>query len=106
MQNSSTIQGVLSVAALFCLAAGWMNLFSPEINDLLYDKLFYILIGASFALMAQGYPNKNHRYISYTAAALCVVGALVPDQFAVIKSIGLFTGVLLPFFARPRIKRG
>lgn len=102
MQNYNTINGALSIGALLCLAAGWLNLFSPEINDLLYNKLFYILIGASFALAAQVYPNKNHQYLAYAAAALCIIGAFLPPNLSILKTIGLFAGVGLSFIARQR----
>ena len=36
MKNSQTIQGVLSILALICLAVGWFDVFSPEITELLY----------------------------------------------------------------------
>lgn len=53
MQNQQqSIQGILSIAALICLAVGWFNLFSPEINHLLSRKVFYVLIGASFFIQA------------------------------------------------------
>jgi hypothetical protein len=47
MNQQQSIQGI-SIAAVVCLAVGWFNLFSPEINHLLSRKVFYILIGASF----------------------------------------------------------
>ncbi|WP_313717287.1 hypothetical protein [Kaistella carnis] len=73
----------------------------------LYDKLFYILIGASFFLQAPTLTNKNFIYPMYAAAALCIVGAFMkPDsQLAVIKTIGLFGGVLMSIFSRPKLTR-
>lgn len=102
--NTQTIQGILSIAALFCLVVGFFNLFSPEINDLLYNKLFYVLIGASFFFQAPTLTNKNLLYPMYTAAALCIIGAFLPSdsQFSFIKTIGLFAGVILSIFNRPR----
>ncbi|MBD8017199.1 MULTISPECIES: hypothetical protein [Kaistella] len=105
--NTQTIQGILSIAALLCLIVGFFNLFSPEINDLLYNKVFYVLIGASFYFQAPTLANKNMLYPMYAAAALCIIGAFLPQdsQFAVIKTIGLFAGVLLSIFNRPRTVR-
>lgn len=102
MNNYTSIQGMLSIGALICLAIGWFNLLSPELNDLLYNRLFYVLIGASFAVAAQSYPNLTHRYIAYAAAALCIIGAFLPENLQVLKTIGLLAGVVLSFFARPR----
>ena len=105
--NNQTIQGVLSIAALVCLAVGFFNLFSPEINDLLYNKLFYILIGVSFFFQAPTLTNRNLLYPMYAAAALCVIGAFLPadSQFAMIKTIGLFAGVIISIFSRPKMAR-
>ncbi|UJF31034.1 hypothetical protein L0B70_06565 [Kaistella sp. 97-N-M2] len=105
--NTQTIQGILSIAALLCLVVGFFNLFSPEINDLLYNKLFYVLIGASFFFQAPTLSNKKLLYPMYVAAALCVIGAFLPtdSQFAVIKTIGLFAGVILSIFNRPKVVR-
>lgn len=102
--NTQTIQGILSIAALLCLLVGFFDLFSPEINDLLYHRLFYILIGASFFFQAPTLTNKNLLYPMYAAAALCIIGAFLPQdsQYTVIKTVGLFAGVLLSIFNRPR----
>lgn len=102
--NTQTIQGILSIAALLCLLVGFFDLFSPEINDLLYHRVFYVLIGASFFFQAPTLTNKNLLYPMYAAAALCVIGAFLPQdsQFAIIKTVGLFAGVLLSIFNRPR----
>ncbi len=107
MKDTKTIQGILSIAALFCIVVGWFKLFSPEINSLLSEKLFYILIGISFFLMAPTLTNKNYLYPMYLAAVLCVVGALLPSEsrFSAIKTIGLFAGVIFSIFNRPRIPR-
>lgn len=104
-QNSSKIQGILSIVALVCLAAGWLNLFSPQINHILYNIIFYIAIGLSFFFAAKMYPNKNHQYIAYAAAALCIIGPFLPANLSFIKTIGLFTGVILSFVARPKYTR-
>lgn len=107
MKNAKTIQGILSIAALFCIAVGWFNLFSPEINSFLSGKLFYILIGISFFLMAPTLTNKSYLYPMYLAGVLCIVGALLPaeSRFSAIKTIGLFAGVIFSLFNRPRISR-
>lgn len=104
MKNMQTIQGIISIAAIICLVAGMFNLFSPEINDFLYRKLFYILIGVSFILMAPFMSNRNLIYPMYAAGILSIVGSLLPaeSKFAAIKTIGLFAGVIMSFFNRPR----
>ena len=105
--NTQTIQGILSIAALLCLVVGFFNLLAPEINDLLYNKLFYVLIGVSFFFQAPTLANKNLLYPMYAAAALCIIGAFLPkdSQFAMIKTIGLFAGVILSIFNRPKVVR-
>jgi len=107
MKNFQTIQGLLSMTALVCLLVGWFKLFSPEMNDLLYQRLFYFLISVSFIFQAQILPNKTMLYPMYIAAALCIVGAFLPldSRFASIKTIGLFAGVIISIFNRPRIPR-
>ncbi|AZB23899.1 hypothetical protein KB553_14015 [Chryseobacterium rhizoplanae] len=105
MQNQQqSIQGILSIAALICLAVGWFNLFSPEINHLLSRKVFYILIGASFFIQAPMLTNKNFMYAMYAAAAVCVVGALLPESsmIAGLKTIGLLAGIILSMSNRNR----
>ncbi len=101
------IQGILSLAAIFCLVAGWMNLFSPEINDFLYRKVFFVLIGASFLFMAPVISNKNFIYPMYIAGVLCIAGSFIPEEnrFAAIKTIGLFAGVIISLFNRPKVQR-
>ncbi|MCZ2083809.1 MULTISPECIES: hypothetical protein [unclassified Kaistella] len=105
--NTATIQGILSIGALVCILIGFFNLLSPEINEFLYQKLFYILIGASFFVQAPTLSNKNFLYPMYAAAALCVIGAFIPvdSQFSAVKTIGLFAGVLMSIFSRPRMPR-
>lgn len=104
MKNSQTIQGILSIGALICLAVGFFNLLSPEINDLLYHKVFYILLGASFIFQAPTLTNPKFIYPMYAAAALCIIGAFLPteSQFSGIKTIGLIAGVIISLFNRPR----
>lgn len=105
--NTTTIQGILSIGALICILIGFFNLLSPEINEFLYQRLFYILIGASFFVQAPTLTNRNFIYPMYAAAALCIIGAFMrPDsQLEMIKTIGLFAGVLLSIFSRPRAPR-
>lgn len=105
--NNQAIQGILSIAALICLVIGFFKLFSPEINDILYNKLFYILIGVSFIFQAPTLSNKNLLYPMYAAAALCIIGAFLPadSEFAMMKTIGLFGGVILSIFSRPKMVR-
>ncbi|KIA89362.1 hypothetical protein [Kaistella jeonii] len=105
--NTQAIQGILSIAAILCLVVGFFNLFTPTVNDLLYNKLFYILIGVSFFFQAPTLSNKNLLYPMYAAAALCIIGAFLPkeSQFGMLKTIGLFAGVILSIFNRPRVTR-
>lgn len=100
MKNGIPVQGILSLLALICLAVGWFNLFSPEINALLYNKVFYVLIGLSFALVARNYPKPIFTYIAYAAAVLCIVGPFLPGDLQNAKTVGLFAGVILTFFSR------
>ena len=106
--NTTTVQGILSIGALACILVGYFKFFSPEINEFLYQKLFYFLIGASFFIQAPTLSNKNFIYPMYAAAAFCIIGAFMkPDsQLTVIKTIGLFAGVLISIFQRPRAPRG
>ncbi|MEC5394733.1 hypothetical protein [Bergeyella sp. RCAD1439] len=105
MMDSRTIQGILSIGALFCIVVGWLNLFSPEVNYFIYRQVFYVLIGASFFMMVPSLVNRKMVYPMYLAALFCVVGAFLPEEsrFSGIKSIGLFAGVLISIFNRPRI---
>lgn len=103
-QKNAALQGIVSVAALICLVIGFFNLLTPELNELLYHKLFYILIGLSFILQAPTLSNKNFLYPMYIAAALCIIGAFLPkdSQFAAIKTMGLLGGVIMSIFSRPK----
>ncbi|PWN66927.1 hypothetical protein C1631_019610 [Chryseobacterium phosphatilyticum] len=105
MQNQQqSIQGILSIAALICLAVGWFNLFSPEINHLLSRKVFYVLIGASFFIQAPLLTNRNFMYAMYAAAGVCVLGAFIPESsnLSAIKTIGLLGGIILSLSNRRR----
>lgn len=105
--NTQAAQGILSIAALICLVIGFFNLFTPEVNSFLFDRLFYILIGLSFILQAPTLTNKNFIYPMYAAAALCIIGAFMKQdsQLHMLKTIGLFAGVILSIFNRPRVAR-
>ncbi|MDQ0592464.1 hypothetical protein QFZ37_000833 [Chryseobacterium ginsenosidimutans] len=107
MKNQQSTQGILSIVALVCLAAGWFNFFSPEINDLLSRKVFYVLIGISFFLQAPSLSNKNFMYAMYGAAALCVIGAFFPLDWKIsgIKTVGLLAGIILSFSNRPSYRQ-
>lgn len=107
MKNQQSTQGILSIIALICLAAGWFNFFSPEINNLLSRKVFYVLIGISFFLQAPTLTNKNFVYAMYGAAALCVIGAFFPLGWKIsgIKTIGLLAGIILSFSNRPTYRQ-
>lgn len=105
--NTQILQGILSIAALICLVVGFFNLFTPEVNDILYNRIFYILIGASFFLQAPTLTNKNFLYPMYLAAGMCILGAFLPtdSEFTMVKTIGLFAGVILSIFSRPKLTR-
>ncbi|MFC6267205.1 hypothetical protein [Frigoriflavimonas asaccharolytica] len=104
MKNTQQIQGIVSIAALACLAIGWFKLLSPEVNDILYHQVFYALIGISFYLQAPTLANPKFVYPMYGAAALCVIGAVLPVNLGLtfIKTIGLFAGVIISLIGRPK----
>ena len=104
MRNQQQTQGIISIIALFCLVVGWFNLFSPEINNLLSRRVFYILIGISFLLQAPLLKNRNFVYGMYAAAAVCVLGGLlipVGSRAESLKTLGVFVGLILTFAGRP-----
>ncbi|MGC5744772.1 hypothetical protein [Chryseobacterium sp. NFX27] len=103
MNQQQSLQGILSIAAIICMAVGWFNLFSPEINELLSRKVFYVLIGASFFVQAPLLTNKNFMYAMYVAAAICVIGAFLPSdsKLSMLKTIGLLGGIIISFTNRP-----
>ena len=104
MRNQQSTQGIISIIALVCLAAGWFNLFSPEINILLSRKIFYVLIGISFFLQAPFLKNRNFSYGLYAAAAVCVLGGLlipVGSRAESLKTLAVFVGLILSFSGRP-----
>lgn len=96
MRNQQTIQGIISIVALICLAAGWFNFFSPELNVMLSRRVFYILIGISFFLQAPFLSNRNFVYPMYGAAAVCIIGAFLPleSRLSGIKTLGLLAGII------------
>jgi len=100
--NLQMAQGVISVLAILCLVVGWFHLFSPEVNDILSRKLFYLLIGLSFILQAPLLLNEKFKYPMYGAAALCIIGAFLPidSNLSFIKTIGLLGGVIISFSNR------
>ncbi|MBK1895015.1 hypothetical protein [Chryseobacterium paridis] len=104
-ENQQTIQGVISVIALICLATGWFNFFSPEINNLLSKRVFYIIIGISFAIQAPFLSNRNFVYPMYAAAGLCIVGAFLPleSRLAGMKTLGLLGGIILSLSNRRQV---
>ncbi|ASK30989.1 hypothetical protein CEY12_13130 [Chryseobacterium sp. T16E-39] len=103
--NQQTIQGIISVVALICLAIGWFNFFSPEVNDLLSKRVFYIIIGISFAIQAPFLSNRNFVYPMYAAAGLCIVGAFLPleSRLAGMKTLGLLGGIILSLSNRRQV---
>lgn len=104
--NQQTIQGIISVVAIICLATGWFNFFSPEVNDILSKRIFYIIIGISFAIQAPFLSNKNFVYPMYAAAGLCIVGAFLPleSRLAGMKTLGLLGGIILSLSNRRQVK--
>lgn len=104
MRNQQTIQGIISVIAVICLAAGWFNIFSPEVSNILSKRVFYIIIGISFVLQAPFLSNKNFIYPMYAAAGLCIIGAFLPldSRLAGMKTLGLLGGIILSFSNRQR----
>lgn len=104
IQTIAKLQAAISVGAVICLIIGWFNLLSPELNFLLYHKIFYILVGVSFILSAGLFPKPLFRYISIAAAAMCFIGVLVDENSPLtnLKTIGLLVGVVASFLGRPR----
>lgn len=103
MNNIKIISGVLSLATIICLVLGWFQLFSPEMNDFLYQKLFYILVGLTFFVQASLLLNRKLVIPMYVAGVFCIAGIFFPadSQLSGIKTIGLLTGVIISLFNRP-----
>ncbi|MDN4012377.1 hypothetical protein QX233_07905 [Chryseobacterium gambrini] len=106
-QKLQTIQGVISILAVVCLAVGWFKLFSPDINELLSKKIFYIIVGVSFILQAPLLLNRKFVYPMYAAAALCIIGAFLPyeSNLTGMKTIGLLAGVIISFANRSNYRQ-
>jgi len=106
-QNLQTTQGAISILAIVCLAVGWFNLFSPEVNALLSKRIFYIIVGISFILQAPLLVNKKLVYPMYAAAALCIIGAFLPYESKIsgMKTLGLLAGVILSLSNRPNFRQ-
>ncbi|SDQ50978.1 hypothetical protein SAMN05421664_1860 [Chryseobacterium soldanellicola] len=107
-QNLQAIQGVISILAIVCLAIGWFNLFSPEVNALLSKRIFYIIVGISFILQAPLLVNKKFVYPMYAAAAFCIIGAFLPYELKItsgMKTLGLLAGVILSLSNRPNFRQ-
>lgn len=100
--NLQSTQGILSIAALLCLVAGWFNIFPDSINIFLSKRLFYVLAGVSFILQVPLIMNRNFVYPMYIAAALCIIGAFLPidSRLTGMKTIGLLAGIIISFSNR------
>lgn len=107
MNSKFSAQALLSFGALACLLIGWMQPFSAEINYFIYNQLFYLLIGASFFFQAPTLSDPKYIKPMYLAAALCVIGAFVPENWGVgfLKTVGLLGGVIISLVARPRMQQ-
>lgn len=108
MNNQLSTQAILSFGALACLLIGWLQPFSAPINYFIYNQLFYLLIGASFFFQAPTLSNPKLIYPMYAAAALCVIGAFIPENLGMVnyvKTVGLLGGVVISLVARPRIQK-
>lgn len=106
MKNIQLIQSIVSIAALICLASRWINIFPPDVTSILYGKLFYILIGISFALQARLMTNIGFVYAMYAFGAACIIGAFLDpnSQMSIIKTVGLLGGVILSLIGRSRVQ--
>ncbi|MBO6186357.1 MAG: hypothetical protein J6O88_16990 [Chryseobacterium sp.] len=100
--NLQATQGILSILAIVCLAAGWFKIFPDNINYLLSARLFYILIGVSFIVQGRMLMHTKFMYPMYAAAGLCIIGAFLPmdSSLNIIKTIGLLGGVVISFVSR------
>ncbi|WP_434980183.1 hypothetical protein [Daejeonia sp. YH14] len=107
MENFKILNGIISVGILFCLIVGWFHLFSSEINQLIYSRIFYILIGTAFGIQTRLLTNHKMIYPLYGAGALCMIGAFLPlsSEFSVIKTIGILAGLIITFTNRPKYQK-
>ncbi|MGO4707745.1 hypothetical protein AB4Y90_01260 [Chryseobacterium sp. 2TAF14] len=105
--NLQAAQGIISILAIICLAVGYFNLFSNEINVFLFRRLFYILIGISFIVQGRMLMYTKFMYPMYAAAGLCIIGAFLPidSSLNVIKTIGLLGGVVISFVSRSQYRK-
>ena len=103
-ENIKKYNAILSVLVLGCFVVGWFDLLSPEMNELIYRRILYVLIGVSFIFQSRSLKNKSFLYPLYICAALRIVGAFLPleSRFSAIKTIGLFAGVMISLFNRQR----
>ncbi|MBS1548703.1 MAG: hypothetical protein JSS94_02380 [Bacteroidetes bacterium] len=105
MQRIKQYNAILSVLILLCLVVGWTKPFSFDLNVLIYNRLFFILVGISFFLQTKMVPyTQKILYVMYAAIACCVIGAFLPleSSFTNLKTIGLFAGIIITFFNRPK----
>lgn len=106
-RNLQTIQGVLSLLAVLCIAAGWFNFLPLDIRTLLSDKIFYILVSLSFIVQGRMLKGTKFMYPMYASAALCLIGIFLPADSAAsgIKTLGLLAGVIISFTSRSAARR-
>lgn len=102
MQRLKTYNAILSVLILLCLVVGWTKPFNFETNVLIYNRLLYLLIGISFFIQTRLFQIQKMIYPMYVAIACCIIGAFLPleSKFSAIKTIGLFTGIIISIFNR------
>jgi len=107
MKNIALAQGVISIIAVLCLAAGWFRLFPQDVNTFLSARMFYIFISVSFVLQAQILFDRKFIYAMYGAAALCFIGALLPleSRISGMKTLGLLIGVIVSLSNRSNFRR-
>lgn len=107
MNQKLSTQAILSFAALACLIVGFLHPFSDPVNYFIYNQLFYLLIGASFFFQAPTLSDPKYIKPMYLAAALCVIGAFVPESWGVgfLKTVGLLGGVVISLVARPKMQQ-
>lgn len=107
MTNNVQLQGIISITALFCIIVGWFNLFTPQINYILSEVVFYILLAVSFVLQAPSMTTSLYKNLMYAFAVAMVLGAVLPKDMGLnfLKMIGLLGGIMLTLIGRPRIVR-
>ena len=107
MRNFQTLIAATSIGAILCLVIGWFGLFSPDVNSLISNRLFYAIVGVSFIIQAQVLVDRRFYYPLIIAGALCIIGAFLPldSDISVIKTVGLLGGVVISLFSRNRVSR-